>query len=162
MYVLLIFEKQLGVGHDHLKKQKIVLTIKFKPMGIGWGCEGIYGGSKKWKLPLKDVRRVKAHDLKLWKCDEVCAHVVQVERYFCPCRICPGAHPLKWSTIFKHLQDFGRHPHNRKWIEAWWPYICWLITICLWSICGLGKIMINTTYINCICITTLRCMKECN
>jgi hypothetical protein len=58
------------------------------------------------KLPLIDVKRVKAHDLKLWKCDEVCAHVMQMERYLCPCKICPCACPLKRNTILKHLQDF--------------------------------------------------------
>jgi hypothetical protein len=50
---------------------------------------------KRRQLPLIDVRHVKARDLKLWKCDEVCAHVVQVERYLCHCRICPGACPFK-------------------------------------------------------------------
>lgn len=49
---------------------------------------------------------MKANDLRLWKRDEVCAHVMQMERYLCPCRICLGARPLKRNIILKHLQDF--------------------------------------------------------
>jgi hypothetical protein len=96
------------------------------------------------QLPLINVKHVKACELKLWKRDEVCAHVVQVERYLCPCRICQSARPLKWNIIFKHLQDFGRYPHNWRWTEVWWSYIC------LWSVCGIDKTMINATYINCM------------
>jgi hypothetical protein len=39
-------------------------------------------------LPFTNVKRLKAHDLKFWKHDEAIAHVIQMRRYLCPCRIC--------------------------------------------------------------------------
>jgi hypothetical protein len=59
------------------------------------------------QLPPIDVRHVKARDLKLWKCDEVHAHVTQVERYLCFCSICLGACPLKQTQFLNIYEILG-------------------------------------------------------
>jgi hypothetical protein len=70
------------------------------------------------RLDLRDPRRIRARDLKLWRRDEARANAASLQRYKCACPICPGARPLKIKTILKHLHAYGRHPRNRGWIEV--------------------------------------------
>jgi hypothetical protein len=70
------------------------------------------------RLDLRDPRRIRARDLKLWRRDEARANAASLQRYKCACPICPGARPLKRETILKHLRAYGRHPRNRGWIEV--------------------------------------------
>jgi hypothetical protein len=68
-------------------------------------------------LSFTNVKRLKAHDLKFWKHDEGIAHVIQMGRYLCPCRICSNVF-LKLIFFWKHLGNFGQHPHNYSWTNV--------------------------------------------
>jgi hypothetical protein len=63
-------------------------------------------------LPLRDIHQMKARNIKLWNQDEAQAQFAMLEWYQCPCKICPGAQPLKHKTILKHMRDFGQHPQK--------------------------------------------------
>jgi hypothetical protein len=64
-------------------------------------CNGAINAHGHRLIPINDQRHIKVHDRKLWKCDEVCAHVARRDKYHCPYKICLGACPLKQSTIVK-------------------------------------------------------------